>query len=186
MASHDWITKAKIPPGSLRLRGETGFEEGRDKGRRKRMKRSISLCCATLFLVSAAMLGCATVSEQKITLSANTVSGLKGSWSGTRFFDSGDVAAAHLEIYNTALPLEGKMTLEHIRGIALPGKASEASEEHDTIEFKNGVVTDRGTLAIQAETLSMELSLFDDGGKWMFDGGFSYYGSKGTLTLYKR
>jgi len=152
------------------------------------MKKKIGLVGVGLLFVSMVLLSCAP--GQKTVVTNNNLSTLKGSWEGWTSFSAASVrpVLTKLEIYNTSIPLVGLITIYNIpESIAnvMPAAALPAGS-NVTIDFKDGKITDQGTIIGQGQAGNfLELTLYA-GEKMKMSGWFYYYGVKGTMDLTKK
>jgi hypothetical protein len=151
------------------------------------MKKTICLMGMGLVLVSMVMMSCAPV--QKTIITKSNLSTLKGTWEGWTTFSSipsGPVRTT-LEITNDIVPVQGRITLNNLPdGVAsvFPADAKTAGGDV-TIDFKNGLISDQGTLIGQSGQNFLELTYYA-GEKPKFGGWFYYYGTRGTVELTKK
>jgi len=151
------------------------------------MKKKIGLVGVGLLFVSMVLLSCAP--GQKTVVTNNNLSTLKGSWEGWTSFSAASVrpVLTKLEIYNTSIPLVGLITIYNIpESIAnvMPAAALPVGN-NVTINFKDGKITDQGTIIGQSQGNFLELALYA-GEKMKMNGWFYYYGIKGTMDLTKK
>jgi hypothetical protein len=151
------------------------------------MKNTISLVCIGVLFVS--MVGVACTPVQKTLITKNDLPTLKGTWSGWTTFSSAQntPVLTTLEINNDTVPLQGKITLSNLpAGVAplFPVESLSAGNQV-TIGFKNGKLSDQGTIIGQSGENFLELT-YSAGGKPKFDGWFYYYGARGTLSVTKQ
>ncbi len=151
------------------------------------MRIVICLAGACLLLVSMTLVSCAPM--QKTILTKESLSTIKGTWRGWTTFSSVPSMPVRttLRITNDTVPVEGNITLEHLPdGVALvfPADAKTAGGD-GTIDFKNGMISDQGTLIGQSGQNFLELAYYAVE-KPKFDGWFYYYGAKGTVELTKK
>ena len=151
------------------------------------MKSRISLVGIGLLFVSMVGVACAPV--QKTMVTKSDLSTLKGTWSGWTIFSSAqnNPVLTTLEINNDTVPLQGKITLSNLpSGIAslFPVESLSAGNQV-AIEFRNGKISDQGTIIGQSGENSLELT-YSVREKPRFDGWFYYYGARGTLTVTKQ
>jgi hypothetical protein len=92
-----------------------------------------------------------------------------------------------LEFNNATVPLQGRITLDFATA---PGVASVFPADAKTagnlaiIEFKNGMISDQGTVIGTTGKNFLELTL-RSGEKMKMNGWFYYYGTKGTMEFTK-
>ena len=151
------------------------------------MKKKIGLVGVGLLFVSMVLLSCAP--GQKTVVTNNNLSTLKGSWEGWTSFGAASVrpVLTKLEIYNTSIPLVGLITIYNIpESIAnvMPAAALPVGN-NVTINFKDGKITDQGTIIGESQGNFLELTLYA-GEKMKMSGWFYYYGIKGTMDLTKK
>jgi len=151
------------------------------------MKKAICLVGMGLLLVSMVWVSCAPM--QKTVITKSNLSTLKGTWQGWTTFSSvqSNPILTTLQITNDAVPVQGNITLNNLPdGVALafPADAKTAGG-NVTIDFKNGLITDQGTLIGQSGQNFLELAYYA-GEKMKMNGWFYYYGTKGTVELTKK
>ena len=151
------------------------------------MRKRICLVGISLLIVSVIMMSCAPV--QKTILTKNNLPTLKGTWQGWTTFSSvqsGPIRTT-LQITNDIVPVRGTITLESLPGAVasiFPADAKTAGNDV-TIDFKNGMISDQGTLIGQSGQNFLELTL-SVGEKVKMNGWFYYYAAKGTMELTKK
>jgi hypothetical protein len=158
----------------------------KSKRRRKAMKKTICLVGIGILLVSMVLMGCAPV---KTTITKSNLSALKGTWEGWTTFSSVQTnpILTTLQITNDTVPVQGRITLNNLpRGVAVlfPADAVTAGG-NVTIDFKNGLISDQGTLIGQTGQNFLEFTLLA-GEKMKMNGWFYYNGTKGTVDLTKK
>lgn len=151
------------------------------------MKKTICLTGMVLFLVSMVWVSCAPV--QKTVLTKDNLATLKGTWQGWTTFSSVQSSPVRttLQITNDTVPVRGKITLESLPGAVasiFPADAKTAGNDV-TIDFKNGMISDQGTLIGQSGQNFLELTL-SVGEKMKMNGWFYYWAAKGTMGLTKK
>ena len=151
------------------------------------MKKAICLMGLRLLLVSMLLVSCAPV--QKTMVTKSNLPSLKGTWQGWTTFSSvqSNPILTTLEITNDTVPVQGRITLENLpRAVAsiFPADAKTAGNDV-TIDFKNGMISDQGTLIGQTGQNFIELTL-SVGEKMKMNGWFYYYAAKGTVELTKK
>lgn len=151
------------------------------------MKKTIYLAGMGLLLVSMVWMSCAPV--QKTMVTKSNLATLKGTWQGWTTFSSVQSSPIRttLEITNDTVPVRGWITLENLPGAAasiFPADAKTAGNDV-TIDFKNGMISDQGTLIGQSGQNFLELTLFI-GEKMEMNGWFYYWAAKGTVELTKK
>ena len=150
------------------------------------MKNTISFVCIGLLFAWIAGVACAPV--QKTIITESDLPALKGTWSGWTTFSSVQTSPVltTLEINNDTVPLQGKITLSNLP----PGVASVFPVEslsagnRVAIDFRNGKISDQGTIIAQSGENFLELT-YSASGKPKLDGWFYYYGARGTLAVTK-
>lgn len=150
------------------------------------MKKTIGLVGMGLLLVSMVWVSCAPMPKTIIT--KGNLSALKGTWLGSMVTASNNTALLRLEIYNDTVPVQGKITLMNIpQPIAdyIPADEFPSGSKEAVIPFKNGKITDQGTLIGQTGMNFMELTYYA-GEKPKLNGWFYFYGLKGTVTVHKQ
>ena len=148
---------------------------------------TIRLGAVGLVLVSLALVACAPA--QKTVITQSRLATLQGTWSGWTTFSSAQMnpVLTTLEIGNDTVPLQGKIILFNLP----PGVVSSIPAEslstgnRVVIEFKNGKLSDQGTIIAQSGENFLELN-HRAGEKPKLDGWFYYYGARGTLTVNKK
>jgi len=151
------------------------------------MKKVICLVGVSLFLVSMVWVSCAPV--QKTIVTKSNLSALKGTWQGWTTFSSvpSNPILTTLQITNDTVPVQGNITLNNLPdnvALIFPADAKTAGN-NVTIDFKNGMITDQGTLIGQTGQNFLELTYYA-GEKPKFDGWFYYYAAKGTVSFKKK
>jgi hypothetical protein len=151
------------------------------------MRKKIGLVGMGFLFVSMVLLSCAPA--QKTVVTNNNLSTLRGSWEGWTSFSTAQVrpVLTKLEIYNTTIPLVGLITVYNIpQEIAnvMPAAALPVGN-NVTINFRNGKITDQGTIIGQSGENFLELTLYA-GEKMSMKGWFYYYGIRGTMDLTKK
>ena len=151
------------------------------------MKKAICLVGMGLLLVSMVWVSCAPM--QKTVITKSNLSTLKGRWQGWTTFSSvqSNPILTTLQITNDAVPVQGNITLNNLPdsvALAFPADAKTAGG-NVTIDFKNGLITDQGTLIGQSGQNFLELAYYA-GEKMKMNGWFYYYGAKGTIELTKK
>lgn len=156
------------------------------------MKKTIGLVSTGLLLVSMVLLGCAsTAPGPKTNITTSNVSMVKGKWSGwTTFSNFQDKpVTTTLEFTNTTVPLQGSITLDFGTAPAVaavfPAEAKAAGGSVSIIEFKNGKISDQGTIIGTSDENFLELTV-RSGEKMKMSGWFYYYGMKGTMEFVKK
>jgi hypothetical protein len=153
------------------------------------MKKGIFLTGVSLALISMVLLGCASLQVQKTAVTKANLAMVKGTWSGWTTFSSyqSNPVLTTMEIYNDAVPLQGKIVLNSLPdrvAASFPADAKTAGNDV-TIDFKNGKISDQGTLIGQTGENFLELTLLV-GEKTKMSGWFYYYGAKGTADFTKK
>jgi hypothetical protein len=151
------------------------------------MKKRICLVGIGLLFVSVVMMGCAPV--QKTIITKSNLPTLKGTWQGWTTFSSvpSSPIRTTMQITNDTVPVRGWITLENLPGAVasiFPADAKTAGN-NVTIDFKNGMISDQGTLIGQTGQNFLELTL-SVGEKMKMNGWFYYYAAKGTVELTKK
>ncbi len=151
------------------------------------MKRTTCLAGIRLLLVSVTLLSCAPA--QKTIVTTSNLSTLKGTWEGWTDFGLGQAppVLTYLEIINDSPPIQGKITLNQLPGpvaLVIPADAKTADNSL-IIDFKNGKISNQGTIIAQSGQNFVELTYFG-GGKPKLEGWFYYWALKGTLTVTKK
>jgi len=121
---------------------------------------------------------CATA-PQKVTMTPNDLSVLKGEWQGSREIHLGpqlSIDVAEMEIFNDSVPLKGKMAVLFLAGT-----------DTRRYSFENGIIDPEGNLFIQlTEIAKIKLSLYKQEKTILLDGYYWHRDSYGRLTLYKK
>ena len=151
------------------------------------MKNRISLVGIGLLFVL--MVGAACAPVQKTMITKSDLSTLKGTWSGWTIFSSAqnNPVLTTLEINNDTVPLQGRITLSNLPpGVSsLVPVGSLSAGNQVAVEFRNGKISDQGTIIGQSGENFLELT-YSAGEKPRLDGWFYYYGARGTLTVTKQ
>jgi len=139
--------------------------------------------------MSVFLAGCAPTQKTLITESALPT--LKGKWSGWTTFSSfqSNRVRTTLEINTDKVPIQGKIILHQLPGnvrIFLLIDLKDVSADNSfTYYFKNGTITDKGTILGTNGQNFLEL-IYSTGEKQQrFDGQFYFNGGKGEVTLTK-
>jgi hypothetical protein len=155
------------------------------------MKKAICLVGIGLLLVLMVLLGCASMMPgPKIAITTSNVSTLKGKWSGWTTFSSypDKPVITTLEFTNATVPLQGAITLDfnNAPGIAavFPAEAKARGGTLAIIEFKNGMISDQGTVIGTTNQNFLELTL-RSGEKMKMNGWFYYFGTRGVMEFTK-
>jgi hypothetical protein len=151
------------------------------------MRNRLSLAGIGLLFVSVVGMACAPV--QKTIITKSDLPTLKGTWSGWTIFSSAqnNPVLTTLEINNDTVPLQGRITLSNLpQGVAslFPVESLSAGNQV-AIHFRNGKISDQGTIIGQSGENFLELT-YSAGEKPKFDGWFYYFGARGTLTVTKQ
>ena len=132
------------------------------------MKKRICQGMLMLLIVGAMLAGCASV-PVPIDLPS-----LKGKWVGRTIFGNLESAAGgetqtELEIYGETLPIEGRIAFlalpSRIWNDLSPGIQSGPTGQGAVVPFKNGRLSDKGSLVLTSGDNSLTLHLYNDGGK---------------------
>ncbi len=148
------------------------------------MRKRVCLVSIGLLLVSVALLSC---TPAKTVITKSNLSTLRGTWQGWTTFSSfqSNPILTTMEIINDTVPVKGKLTLENVPGavtVLFPPDAVTAGRNIN-LYFRNGMVSDQGTLIGETGQNFLELTLY---GEKKMDGWFYYGGSKGTMELTKK
>jgi hypothetical protein len=151
------------------------------------MEKRIFLGGIGLLLVSVLLVSCAPV--QKTIITKSNLPTLRGTWQGWTTFSSfeGKPVLTSMEINNDTVPVMGKIILYNLPDAVasiLPVDAKTAGGDVP-IDFKNGEISDQGTLIGQTGKNFLELTLLA-GEKMKMNGWFYYYGFRGTVELTKK
>jgi hypothetical protein len=151
------------------------------------MKKMIGLMGMGLLLVSMVWVSCAPM--QKTVVTKSNLPTLKGNWQGWTTFSSipSRPVLTTMQITNDTVPVQGNITLNNLPdnvALAFPADTKTAGG-NITIDFKNGMISDQGTLIGQSGQNFLELTFYA-GEKPKFDGWFYYYGARGTVELTKK
>jgi hypothetical protein len=151
------------------------------------MRKTIYWVGTGLIFVSMIMMSCSPV--QKTMVTKNNLATLKGTWQGWTTFSSvpSSPVRTTLQITNDSVPVQGSITLYNLPdGVALVFPADAKTAGGDvTIDFRNGMISDQGTLIGQSGQNFLELTLFA-GEKTKMNGWFYYWATKGTVELTKK
>ena len=154
------------------------------------MKRAICLAGIGLLLVSLVSPGCASMTRgPKTVITTSNVSMLQGRWSGWTTFSSFQTkpVITTLEFTNATVPLNGRITIDF--GNA-PQVANVFPADAKTggnlaiIQFKNGMISDQGTVIGTTNQNFLELTL-RSGEKMKLNGWFYYFGTRGVMEFTK-
>ncbi len=145
---------------------------------------------AVLLFISIALAGCASMAPpQKTIITKDNLSALKGTWSGTSSFSSASThpIPTNLEFTNDTIPMQGTINLYGLPGVLVDLFPSESLSMggNFTLHFKNGHISDKGTLLGTSGQNFLELTYYA-GEKPRIDGWFYYYGANGTMSLTKK
>ena len=143
------------------------------------MKR-IVIFSGCIILVLASIVFMSYGEMQKIAISIANLSGLKGNWVGSRTTGPGESRNTDLEISNDSLPLQCKFTLYDFENIQGRGKTKTLDRD------LKGKINEEGNLFVEAGNVTVELSLYDDGGKKKLEGNYFWGGRKGTMSFKKK
>jgi hypothetical protein len=151
------------------------------------MRKVICLAGVSLCLISMAFMSCAP--GQKTVITRSSLSTLRGIWQGWTTFSSVQSMPilTTLRITTDTVPVHGSITLSNLPdGVAstFPADAKTAGGDV-TIDFRNGMISDQGTLIGQTGQNFLELTYYA-GEKPKFDGWFYYHGYRGTVMLTKK
>jgi hypothetical protein len=140
-----------------------------------------------LVLFSMTLMSCAP--GQKIVITQNNLTALKGTWSGWTTLSSAQAnpVLTTLVISNDTIPLQGKITLSNLpSGVVsyIPAESLSAGNQV-VIDFRNGKISDQGTIISQSGQNFLELS-YNVGENPTLDGWFYYYGANGALRVSKK
>ena len=153
------------------------------------MKKAMGLVGFGLLLVLVGLLSCAQVPVEKTIVTEGNLSALKGTWSGWTSFKglASSSVLTNLEISNDTVPIQGTITLYNLpQGVAnLFPNESLSLGNNFTLDFKNGLISDKGTIIAESGKNSLELAYYA-GEKPRVDGWFLYYSANGTMTLTKK
>lgn len=121
---------------------------------------------------------CATA-PQRVTMTPNDVSLLKGNWEGSRditFDKARHIDFTEMEIFNDSVPLKGKIAVAFLAG-----------SDTRRYSFENGIIDPEGNVSIQlTEINKISLSLYKEGKRIILDGYYWHRDNRGRLTLYKK
>ena len=138
------------------------------------------------------MLLAACAPMQKTVITNSNLPTLKGTWSGWTTFSSfqSNPLRTTLEIRNDTVPIEGKIILHNFPGVArrnfTPIPLEDVMADNSVIlNFKNGKITDNGTLLGTNGQNFLELTYYYEGEKQKFNGRFYFYGGTGDFTATK-
>ena len=151
------------------------------------MRRSIYVVCTGLVVASVILAGCA--SGPKTTVTTSNLSALKGTWEGWTDFGigQGKPVMTRVEIVNDTVPVTTKITLNNLPSdVARVFPAETKTAGNDvTFEFKDGRLSDQGTLVARSGKDVLEITYFS-GEKPKIKGWFYYWTTKGTFDAQKR
>ena len=156
------------------------------------MKKAIGLGGIVLLLVWMVLLGCASMTQgPKTAITTSNVSTLKGKWSGWTTFSSypDKPVITTLEFTNATVPLQGAITLDFGTAASqvasvFPAEAKARGGTLAIIEFKNGMISDQGTVIGTTNQNFLELTL-RSGEKMKLNGWFYYFGTRGVMEFTK-
>jgi hypothetical protein len=132
-----------------------------------------------VFFLMVLLGGACAAGSQKLAMTPNDLSWLKGEWEGSRditFDRLRSVDFTRMEIFNDSIPLKGRMTIAYMGG---------SDTRH--YSFENGSIDGNGNLSIDlSEADRVNLSLYREGSKAKLAGSFKHRENTGKLTLYKK
>jgi len=148
------------------------------------MKKAIRLMVMGLALISVSC-----TPAQKTLITDRNLPTLKGRWEGWTDFGIGQArpVLTWMEIVNDSVPLQGKITLNQLPeavALVIPADAKTADNSL-IIEFKNGTISNQGTIVARSGQNFIELTYFG-GAKPKLEGWFYYWALKGTLSVTKK
>jgi hypothetical protein len=152
------------------------------------VKRTMGLTGIGFFVVSMVLMSCAPV--QKTIVTQGDLPALKGTWSGWTTFQAymNRSVLTTLEINNATVPLQGKVIFHKLPGVVafvMPIPPDAKSVDNSvTVKFKDGTISDKGTLIGTDGENSIELTYYGEK-KQKFDGSFYAYGLNGKFTVTK-
>jgi hypothetical protein len=153
------------------------------------VKKNTSLMVARLLLISVLLAGCAPM--QKTVITESTLPTLKGTWSGWTTFSSFETNKVRttLEISTDKVPIQGKITLHQLPGnvrvFLLIDLKVVSADNSFTLYFKNGTITDSGTILGTNGQNFLDLTYYAGEKQHRFDGRFYFNGGKGDFTATK-
>ena len=156
------------------------------------MKKAIYLVGIGLLFVAMVLVGCASMGPgPRTVITTSNVSMLKGEWSGwTTFSNYPDrPVMTTLEFTNTTVPLQGTITLDFTTAspqvaAVFPADAKTRGGTLAIIEFKNGEISDQGTVIGTSGKNFMELTVHS-GEKMKMSGFFYFYATRGRVEFKK-
>jgi hypothetical protein len=163
------------------------------KGRKKAMKKTICFVGIGLLLVSMVLAGCASMGPgPKTVITTSNVSMLQGKWSGwTTFSNYPDRPVMTTLLFtNATVPLQGSITLNFATvppqvAAVFPADAKSQGGTLAIIDFKNGEISDQGTVIGTSGKNFMELTVHS-GEKMKMSGFFYYYATRGRVEFTKQ
>ena len=142
------------------------------------MKRMIFSGCIILIFASMVLVSYGAMIREPI--SSENLPDLKGKWEGWRTFRGVGTRnfRTELEIYNDAIPLQGKLTFHETQTKGMMSGTI-------IMKFNTGKINDGGNFILESGGNSWEFSLYKDKGKMKLEGDFYYQGGSGTMILNK-
>ena len=153
------------------------------------MKKKTSFMVVRLLAISVLLAGCAPMQKTRVTES--TLPTLKGRWSGWTTFSSlqTNKVRTTLEINTDKVPIQGKIILHQLPGnvrvFLLIDLKDVSADNSFTLYFKDGKITDSGTILGTHGQNFLELSYYVGEKQHKFDGRFYFNGGKGDFTATK-
>ena len=128
-------------------------------------------------------------SVKRTVITNSNLSSLKGTWEGWTSFGIGQFrpVLTWVEIVNGSVPIQGKITFNHLpEPVALVFPADAKSADNTiTVDFNNGMISNQGTIIDQSGKNIFELTHYD-GKKPKLEGWFYYWSVKGTFSVTKK
>jgi len=157
------------------------------------MRKTICLLGMGLLLVPMVLLGCASMAPgPKTTITPSNVSMLQGQWSGwTTFSNYPDKPVRTTLLFtNATVPLQGSITLDFATvarevSAVFPADSKSQGGTLAIIEFRNGEISDQGTIIGTSGKNFMELTL-RSGETMKLNGFFYYYATRGRVEFTKK
>ena len=153
------------------------------------MKKNSCLMAVGLLFIWMLLAACAPM--QKTVITNSNLPTLKGTWSGWTTFSSyqSNPLRTTLEISNDTVPIQGRIILHNFPGIAryfIGIPLEDVRGDNSVIlNFKNGKITDNGTLLGTNGQNFLELTYYYEGEKQKLNGRFYFYGGTGDFTAAK-
>jgi hypothetical protein len=127
------------------------------------------------------MIATVAYAQKAMKIAAKDLAALKGTWEGMLTFDVNVNCPAKLEILNTAVPVQGKITLSNVPEQITQQLGTMGGTK--TIENNDGKITTQGSLMWAGDKNFFEVFLKS---KNKMDGWFYHNGARGTVSLTKK